>query len=95
MYKMVEITKETWKKCRIEVIIFNGKKWLNEKHIEDQLKHSNLPTVTNQYCSEFKKQRQEIQNGDKYQRCRRFLEEDFAMKIIIIMDCKTTSALKF
>ena len=35
------------KKSGIEVIIFNGKKWLNEKHIEDQLNHSNLPAVTN------------------------------------------------
>ena len=42
---MVKITKETWKKCGVEVIIFNDKKWLNEKHIEDQLKHSNLPAV--------------------------------------------------
>ena len=25
----------------VEVIIFNGIKWLDEKHIEDQLKHSN------------------------------------------------------
>ena len=26
IYKMVEITKETWKKNGVEVIIFNGKK---------------------------------------------------------------------
>ena len=93
MYKMVEITKETWKKCGIKVIILNGKKWLNEKHIEDQLKHSNLPAVKNQYSSELKKQRQEIQNCGKYQRCRRFLKEDFAMQII--MDCRTTAAVNF
>ena len=29
-----------------EVIIFNGKKWFNEKHIETQLEHSNLAAVT-------------------------------------------------
>ena len=90
---MVKITKETWKKCGVDVIIFNDKKWLNEKHIEDQLKHSNLPAVTNQYPSEFKKQRQEIQNCGKYQPCRRFLEEDFAIQII--MDCGTTPAVNF
>ena len=30
---MVHITKETWEKTGVEVIIFNGKKWLNEEHI--------------------------------------------------------------
>ena len=42
---MVEITKETWEENDIKVIVFNGKKWLNEKHIEEQLRHSNLPAV--------------------------------------------------
>ena len=39
----------------IEVIVFNGIKWLNEKNTEDQLKHSNLPAVTLQYSSELRK----------------------------------------
>ena len=43
-------------KSYIEVIFFNGIKWLNEKNIEDQLKHSNLPAVTLQYCSDYRKQ---------------------------------------
>ena len=45
MCKMVEITKEKWERNNVEVIVFNGKKWLNGKHIEEQLKHSNLPAV--------------------------------------------------
>ena len=44
----------------VGVIIFNDKKWLNEKHIETQLKHTNLVVGTNKYSLEFKKQRQEI-----------------------------------
>ena len=31
---MTKITKETWGKNGVEVIIFNGKKWLHENHIE-------------------------------------------------------------
>ena len=54
------IAKETWQKNGAEVIIFNEKKWLNEKHIEVQLQHSNLPHITNQYSSELKKERQEL-----------------------------------
>ena len=51
---MVDITKETWQKNGVEVIVFNGKKWLNETNIKDQLKHSNLAAVTLQYSSELK-----------------------------------------
>ena len=76
-----------------EVIVFNGIKWFNEKNIEDQLKHSNLPAATLQFSSELRKQRQELQNCGKYQPCRRFLEEDFAIQII--MNCRTMSAVNF
>ena len=38
-----------------EVIIFNGKKWLNEKHTETQLEHSNLVAATNKYSLKLRK----------------------------------------
>ena len=53
---MVEITKETWKRNGVEVIIFNGKKWLNETNIKDQLKHSNLAAITLKYPPKYRKQ---------------------------------------
>ena len=90
---MVEITKETWGKNGVEVIIFNGKRWLNETNIKDQLKHSNLSVVTLQYSSELRKQRQESQDCGENQPCRRFLEENFAMQIIV--DCRATPAVNF
>ena len=77
----------------VEVIIFTGKKWLNETNIKDQLKLSNLAAVTLQYSSELRKQSQELQDCDNYQPCKRFLQEDFAMQII--MDCRTTPAVNF
>ena len=52
---MVNITKKTWGKNGVEVIIFNGKKWLNERHIEKQMGHSALRNITNQYPPELKK----------------------------------------
>ena len=79
---MVRITKETRGKSGVEVKNFNGKNWLNEKHIETQLEHSNLVAITLQYSPEVRKQRQKLQNCGKYQRCRRFLE-DFAIQIIM------------
>ena len=66
---------------------------MNEKHIETQLEHSHLLAVTNKYSSKYKKQRQELQNCDDYQSCRRLLEEDFTIQIV--MDCRTTPAVNF
>ena len=57
----------------VEVIVFNGKKCLNETNIKDQFKQSNLAAATLQYSSELRKQRQELQDCGNYQPCRRFL----------------------
>ena len=91
--KWLKLLKKHGKKNGVEVIIFNGKKWLNETNIKDQLKHSNLAAVTLQYSSERRKQRQELQDCGNHQPCRRFLEADFAMQIM--MYCKTTPAVNF
>ena len=93
MYKMAEISEETWQKNGMEVIVFNGKKWLNETNVKDQLKHSNLAAVTLQYPLKYKKQRQELQNCGNYQPCRIFLKESLAIQII--MDCRSTPAVDF
>ena len=88
----------------VEVIVFNGKKWLNETNIKsikwlngtnvkDQLKHSNLVAFTLQYSTDLIKQKQELQDFGNYQPCRRFSEEDFTMQII--MDCRKTPAVNF
>ena len=73
------------------MIVFNGKKWLNEKHIETQLEHSSLPAITNECDLMYKKCSSELQNFGKNQTCGRFLEEGFAIQII--MDCRTTPAV--
>ena len=44
--RRTEITKETWEPNSVKVIVFEGKKCRNEKHIETQLGHANLPAVT-------------------------------------------------
>ena len=77
----------------VEVIVFNGKKWLNEKHIETQLEHSNLAAVTLQCSPELRKQRQELEDYCNYQPCRKFLEENFLSQKI--MDCRQTPAVNF
>ena len=47
---MVNITKETYENNSIEVITDEfGKLWLNERHVQEQLGHKNLPALTNKY----------------------------------------------
>ena len=77
----------------VEVITFDDKKWLNEKHIETELGHSNLATITLKYPKYLRKERQELQNCGKYQPCRKVLREDFGIQIR--MDCRTTPAVDF
>ena len=61
MYKMVNVTKETLKNNGIEVIIDSvNALQLNERHIEKQLGHKNVPAVTNKYNKIYKKHRYEL-----------------------------------
>ena len=90
MYYKWQILQKKHGKNGVEVMIFNDKKWLNEKPIEKQMGHSALRNITNQYPLEFRKQRQELQDCCK-KPCRTFIKENFAVQII--MDCRTTPAL--
>ena len=89
---MVFITENTGKNNGIEVITVNNVKWLNEKHLENNLGHSNLSMLTLKYEDCFKKQRCELIDS-KYQPCRRFIREDLAIQLI--MDRKTISTIYF
>ena len=61
--------------------------WINEKHIEEQLGHKNIPVITNKYDKIYKKHRYELVDEPIKQPNRRFLRIDLALKII--MDCRT------
>ena len=62
----------------IKVIIVDNVKWLNEKHLEINLGHSNLSMMTLKYPKYLKKQRCELINCND-QPCRRFIREDLAI----------------
>ena len=57
-----------------------GKLWLNESHVQKQLRHKNLPAPTNKYDKEYKKQRSELNESTK-QPHRRFICADLALKV--------------
>ena len=75
-------------KMKTEVVI-DGVNTLriNEKHVEEQLGHKNIPAITNKYDKIYKKYRYELVDEPIKQRNRRFLRIDLALKII--MDCRT------
>ena len=61
---MVNITKEIYKNNDIEVITNNlNTLWLNERYVQQQLGHKNLPAVTKKYDEECKKHRDELIDG--------------------------------
>ena len=86
MYKMVNITKETYENNGIEVITDKfGELWSNERHVQQQLRNKNLPALTNKYSGEYKKCRYELIDDSIKQSYRRFIHNVLALKII--MDC--------
>ena len=78
---MIDITKETLENNDIEVIV-DGVNilWLNEKDIEEQLGHKNLPVITNKYEKIYEKHRYELVDEPIKQPNRRFLRIDLALK---------------
>ena len=64
VWKMVNITKETYEINAIEVITDELSElcelWLNERHVQQQLRHKNLPAFTNKYDKKYKKCRSKV-----------------------------------
>ena len=59
--KMDFITKETYEKNGVEVIVDNNNTlWLNEKHIKEGLDLANLAAITGRYDSNYRKHKSEI-----------------------------------
>ena len=91
---MFNITKETLKNNGIEVIVDRVDSLsLNEKNIEEKVRHKNLPVITNKYDKIYKKSRYELVNKPIKQPNRTFLHINLALKII--MDCRTDKSCSF
>ena len=52
-------------KNSVEVIVFNGIKWFNEKHIEEGLDHANLTFITRKDHLDHRENRYELGNEPK------------------------------
>ena len=70
---MVNITKEMYENNGIEVIKDNlNTSRLNEKHVQQQLRHKNLWAVTNKYDEEYRKRKYELIDESIKQSHRKF-----------------------
>ena len=95
---MVDINKKTYENNGIEVIVDGTDMlWLNEKHIEEDLGHKNLPATTNKYDPVYKKHRYELVNIPKMQPNRRFLrslKRNLGFRLHNVTNTKEQTVLK-
>ena len=73
MYKMVQISKEEYKKCEVEIIDKGRYFWVNRKDLEVESDVANWAMVFDKYNLQKQKYGQELMSNIKYQPCRVFV----------------------
>ena len=76
MYKMVQISKERYKKCEVEIIDKGRYFWVNGKDLEVESDVANWAQILDKCDLEKQKYRQELTPNTEYQRCRVFVRND-------------------
>ena len=82
MYKMVQISKERYKKCEVEIIDKVRYFWVNRKDLEVESDMANWVQIFEKCDSEKQKQRQKLTPNAECQQCRVFVWNDLVEKII-------------
>ena len=82
MYKMVQINKEEYEKCEVEIIDKEKYFWVNRKHLEVESDAANWAQIFDKCDSEKQKYSQELKPNAEYQRCRVFVRHDLVERKI-------------
>ena len=82
MYKMVQISKEGYEKCEVEIIDKEKYFWVNRKDLEVESDITNWAQNFDKCYPEKQKYRQELTPNAEYQRCRMFVQNDLAKRKI-------------
>ena len=82
MYKMVQISKEGYKKCEVEIIDKGRYFWVNRKDLEVKSDVANWAQIFDKCDPEKLKYRQELTPNAEYQWCRVFLRNDLVERKI-------------
>ena len=80
IYKMLQISKEEYEKCKIEVIDKGRYFWVNRKDLEIESDVANWSQIFDKCDPKKQKYRQELTPNAKYQRCRVFVRNDLVKK---------------
>ena len=92
MYKMKSFSIKKWNNNGVEAIKYDGKKWINEKHLETALCYKNSASNKNQFYSDELKKICEIRDCEDFQPCRKLIAKELAVHLII--DIKTVKAVE-
>ena len=76
MYKMVQISKEGYKKCEVEIIDKGRYFSVNRKDLEVESSVANWAQIFDKSDPEKQKYRQELTTNAEYQQCRVFVRND-------------------
>ena len=82
MYKMIQISKEEYKKCVVEIIDKERYSWVNRKDLEIESDVANWAQIFDKCDSEKQKYRQELTPNAEYQRCWVFVRNDLVERKI-------------
>ena len=82
MYKVVQISKEGYKKCEVEIIDKGRYFWVNRKDLEVESDVANWAQIFDKCDSEKQKYRQELTSNAEYQRYWVLVRNDFVEKEI-------------
>ena len=91
MYKLIQISKEEYKKCEVKIIDKGRYFWVKRKDLELESDVVNWAQIFGKCDSEKQKYRQELTPNAEYQRCRVFVRNDLVERKI--KSCRKSSKI--
>ena len=88
---MVQISKEGYKKCEVDIIGKGRYFWVNRKDLEVESDVANWAQIFDKCNPEKQKYRQELTPNEQYQRCRVFVRNDLVERKI--KSCRKSSKI--
>ena len=95
MYKLGQISKETYKKCEVEIIDKGIYFWINIRDLEVESDYNNWAQTFDKCDLEKQKCRYELMPNTEFQPCRRFVRNDLVERKIESCIKASTKFLEF
>ena len=89
MYKMIQIGKEAYKKCEVEIIDKGRYFWINRRDLEVESDNDNWTQIFNKCDPNKQKHKYDLTPNVKFQPCRKFVQNDLVERKI--KSCRNTS----